>query len=92
MGRIVHFEVHADEPARAAKFYNDVFGWKVEKWEGPIDYWLVTIGPEDQRGIDGGIMKRQGGVDDEAVMAFVCTVDVDDLDKAIGDVELSVVR
>jgi predicted enzyme related to lactoylglutathione lyase len=28
MGRITHFEIHADNPERAAKFYSDVVGWQ----------------------------------------------------------------
>lgn len=58
MLRVVHFEINADDPERAAKFYEEIFGWKIKKWEGPIDYWLVTTGPEGQPGINGGIMKR----------------------------------
>ena len=62
MGRVVHFEIHADDPERAAKFYGKVFDWKIEKWAGPIEYWLVTTGPKEQPGIDGAIMRRtQGG-------------------------------
>ena len=58
MLRVVHFEINADDPERAIKFYSDVFGWKINKWEGPVDYWLVTTGPDDRPGINGGIMKR----------------------------------
>jgi len=58
MPRIVHFEINSDDPERAVKFYQKVFGWKIEKWNGPVDYWLVTTGPKDQPGINGGIMKR----------------------------------
>jgi uncharacterized protein len=38
MGRVIHFELNADDPARAAEFYKKVFGWKIEKWSGPQDY------------------------------------------------------
>jgi len=58
MLRVVHFEINADDPERAVKFYQQVFGWEIKKWNGPIDYWLVMTGPNDQPGIDGGIMKR----------------------------------
>ena len=58
MLRVVHFEINADDPERAVKFYQQVFGWEIKKWNGPIDYWLVMTGPTDQPGIDGGIMKR----------------------------------
>jgi len=59
MSRIVHFEIMAADPARAEKFYSNVFGWQIQKWEGG-DYWLVTTGPKDAPGIDGGIGKSQG--------------------------------
>jgi hypothetical protein len=61
MSRVVHFEIPADDPVRAAKFYEDVFGWKIEKWEGPFDYWLVTTGEEDEMGINGAIMTKDMG-------------------------------
>ena len=58
MKRVIHFDINADDPARAAEFYGNVFGWQIEKWEGPVDYWLVTTGPDEQPGINGGIMAR----------------------------------
>ena len=44
MSRIIHFEIPASDPERAANFYRRTFGWKIEKWPGPMDYWLVTTG------------------------------------------------
>jgi predicted enzyme related to lactoylglutathione lyase len=61
MPRPVHFELQADNPERAAGFYRSVFGWKVEKWNGPMEYWLFSTGQKDQPGIDGGMMKRSDG-------------------------------
>jgi predicted enzyme related to lactoylglutathione lyase len=61
MPRVIHFEIPADDPERAVKFYSEVFGWKIEKWEGPFDYWLVTTGEEDEPGINGAIMSREMG-------------------------------
>jgi len=58
MPRVVHFEIHADDLEQAVKFYQDVFGWEIVKWEGPQDYWLITTGPDDEPGINGGLMKR----------------------------------
>ena len=29
---IVHFEIPADDPARATKFYRELFGWEIQKW------------------------------------------------------------
>lgn len=74
MPRVVHFEISADEPERAVRFYTDVFGWKTEKWGGPKDYWLITTGADEQPGINGGVFKREGPVN------FVNTIDVPSVD------------
>lgn len=58
MLRVIHFEINVDQPERAIRFYTDVFGWKIHKWEGPEDYWLVITGEGDQPGIDGALMRR----------------------------------
>ena len=58
MPRVVHFEMAADDPNRAVGFYRGVFGWKIEKWEGPEEYWLCMTGEEGEPGIDGAIMER----------------------------------
>ena len=59
MDRVVHFDISADDTGRAVRFYRDVFGWKAEKWGEGLDYWMITTGPEDKPGINGGISKRQ---------------------------------
>ncbi len=87
MNRVVHFEIHAGDPARAAKFYGDVFGWKIVKWAGPMDYWLVTTGPDGEPGINGAIVARRGAIDGTAVIAFVCTIEVADIDAIIAKAE-----
>jgi uncharacterized protein len=58
MPRVVHFEIAVDNPERAVQFYTKVFGWKVEKWPGPMDYWLVTTGQAPEPGIDGALLPR----------------------------------
>ena len=82
MPRVIHFEIHADDPNRAVTFYSSVFGWTFQKWEGPMDYWLITTGPNDQPGINGGMVRRQGAIDGQAVIAYVCTTDVTDVDAS----------
>ena len=87
MARVVHFEIHAENAERAIQFYQKSFGWEFQKWEGPMDYWLVMTGPKDQPGIDGGLVPRQGKIDGEAVIAYVCTIDVPDIDATVSTVE-----
>ena len=48
-----------EDPERAIKFYTEVFGWHIHKWEGPMDYWLITTGKQSEPGINGGLAKRQ---------------------------------
>ncbi len=87
MARVVHFEIHTENPERAIQFYQKSFGWEFQKWEGPMDYWLVMTGPKDQPGIDGGLVPRQGEIDGQAVIAYVCTIDVPDIDATVSTVE-----
>ena len=46
MSRVIHFELTADDPERATRFYQEVFGWQSNKWDGPQDYWLIKTGEE----------------------------------------------
>ncbi len=93
MNRVVHFEIHAADPERAATFYRNVFGWEIQEWivpgvEMPDEnrYWLVTTGAENEPGINGGILFRRGPAptDGQAVNAFICTIDVPSLDDALN--------
>jgi len=79
MGRVVHFEIHASDMDRAERFYRDVFGWEVQRFDGPIDYRLLNTGPKSTTGIDGALVERRGSGDGDAVIAYVCTVQVDDI-------------
>ncbi|MGH9902242.1 MAG: VOC family protein, partial [Pyrinomonadaceae bacterium] len=78
MPRVVHFEISADEPERAVRFYADVFGWNTQKWDGPQDYWMVVTGEETRPGINGGIYKRHDGM---SFNTHVNTIDVPSVDE-----------
>jgi predicted enzyme related to lactoylglutathione lyase len=71
MNRVVHFEVGAQDPARAAAFYQNAFGWEIKKWEGP----------KNEPGIDGGILRHQDGA-----ARTVNTVGVDSIEDAAAKV------
>jgi predicted enzyme related to lactoylglutathione lyase len=71
MPRITHFDISAEDPERAIKFYTEVFAWKFDKWAGPMEYWLITTGPKDEPGIDGGLSQRQ---DSGAIIMNTVTV------------------
>ena len=57
---LVHFEIPASDPAKIARFYEGLFGWKFNKYEGAsMDYWLISHkdaqSPDDTL---GGLFKR----------------------------------
>jgi predicted enzyme related to lactoylglutathione lyase len=78
MNRVVHFEIHAEDPDRAERFYADVFGWTITRWKSPVDYRLLSTG-EGTPGIDGAIMARGEPLAGKGVGGYVCTVSVEDL-------------
>lgn len=82
MSRVVHFEILAENPERAAKFYQDALGWDVQTWDGGAQaYWLVTTGPEGTPGINGGIMGRY------FQQSVINTVQVDSLEDTVAKIE-----
>jgi predicted enzyme related to lactoylglutathione lyase len=87
MSRVVHFEIHADDPERAIRFYHSLFGWEFRSWGGGggIEYWLIVTGPDSQPGINGGLLRRQGPVPTAGgpVNGFICTVHVETLDDKV---------
>jgi predicted enzyme related to lactoylglutathione lyase len=91
MRRVVHFEIPADDEARAGEFYRDVFDWQVVAVP-EMDYTTLTTTPIDEQtriptepgGINGGLMKRTGDTP-----APVITVEVDAIDDALKRVEAS---
>jgi predicted enzyme related to lactoylglutathione lyase len=82
LARIVHFELNVKNVEETIKFYKKVFGWKIEKWDGPIDYWLIMTGDETKPGIDGGL-----GYEEEDFPKLVNTIDVDNVDETIKKIE-----
>jgi len=80
MPRVVHFEIHVENPERAIQFYREALGWEFKKWEGPVEYWLITTGPNEQPGINGGLMRRPAPNNGDAILAYICTVDVPAVD------------
>ncbi|MDB5281114.1 MAG: lactoylglutathione lyase family protein [Bacteroidota bacterium] len=71
------------------KFYQQVFDWDIKDM-GPQmgNYRLITTGDKEP-GINGGMNPRRGEVpvEGQAVNAFVCTVQVDDLDASMEKVK-----
>lgn len=79
MNTIKYFEIQADEPEKAVKFYTEIFDWKFTKDPHiPIDYWRIET--ED---LSGGLLKRPAKVPppQSGTNAFVCSMQVENFDK-----------
>ncbi|HEX7274432.1 MAG TPA: VOC family protein [Nitrososphaeraceae archaeon] len=59
MPRISYLDFSADDIERAVNFYTKVFGWQINKWDGPLQYWEIKTGESNELGIDGGLSKRE---------------------------------
>jgi uncharacterized protein len=96
MDKVVHFEIPADDVARARGFYGSVFDWQLDEAQG-MDYTIVRTTPVNDRqmptepgAINGGMMQRT-----QDTPSPVITVGVDSIDDALKKVEAeggSVVR
>lgn len=83
MNRITHFEFATTDLEKTAQFYRDAFGWEIKKWDGPVDYWLITTGDPNQPGLAGGGLMPS----DETFTGTINTIQVDDIDAAIAKVQ-----
>ncbi len=81
MPKMIHFEIGVDDPERAVEFYAKAFGWKSQKWEGPMEYWLIDAGSPEEPGINGGFARRTPD-------SLICnTIGVDNIDVYIDRIE-----
>ncbi|MCC7358527.1 MAG: VOC family protein [Anaerolineales bacterium] len=67
---IVHVEVPSVDPAAAAKFYSDLFGWKLNPWPEFNDFTFDTGG-----GLP--VIEPEKGVTAGEVLVYVNTNDLD---------------
>ncbi len=85
---VVFFELPAETPERAKKFYEKTFGWRITH-NPALDIYMVGTAPSDQRGrstVPGtvnGMMSSRRNAD----AATCLTIDVGDIDSAIESVK-----
>ncbi|MCH9657820.1 VOC family protein [archaeon] len=88
MNKAVHFEIPYDNQDRAQKFYQDVFGWQINKFPD-MDYHIAITGPSDEKGrpseaghVNGGLLPK-----DPTGSHPVIVMDVTDIEEHIKKVE-----
>jgi len=61
---LVHFEIPAVDVEKLKQFYEQLFGWKIQEYPGPIDYWTIQTVPVDANGtplrpgVNGGLYRK----------------------------------
>lgn len=86
----MHFEILADDVARAKEFYASAFGWSMQDYDmGGGTYTIVQTVPVDERqmptepgAINGGPMRRSPDTPHPVI-----TIQVDAIDDALRKVE-----
>jgi len=73
---IIHFEIPADDLERAKRFYQELFGWKIEPAQG--GYNLITVG---EPGPNGGMMARQAP--GAGITVYINVESVDDYSRKL---------
>ena len=87
-GKVVHFEIPADDVDRAKEFYRSIFGWQLQDMP-EMNYTIVQTTAVDEQqmptepgAINGGLMKRSADTP-----APVLTVDVESIDDSLKHIE-----
>jgi hypothetical protein len=90
MDKVVHFEIPADDVARAKEFYGSTFGWDLQDYDmdGGSYTILMTVPVDDRQlptepgAINGGLMKRSADTPHPVI-----TIQVDEIDDALKEIE-----
>jgi predicted enzyme related to lactoylglutathione lyase len=87
---VVHFELPANDKARAAKFYQDAFGWETKEMGEEYGGYVLAMttesdesGPKKPGAINGGIFLRDPKIPGQGSHIVVS---VENIDEAIGAV------
>ena len=88
MNKVVHFEIPADDLARAKKFYQETFGWQLQDVPD-MSYTMVKTTETDEKwmpkepgAINGGMLKRGSTVTNPTF-----AIDVENIDEAVQKVK-----
>lgn len=79
--KLRHFAIHADDVARAKRFYEAVFGWTFTPW-GPPGFYQIH-----GAGLLGALQERREPLTGAGMRGFEITLGVDDLKAAIEAIQ-----
>jgi len=82
MPTVVHFDIATDDPARAKKFYEGLFGWKMMGPPGMTDYYLIeTQDLQGRPGVGGGLGKREDPA--QRISTYFGVEDIDEYTRKV---------
>jgi len=84
---VAHFAINADDLPRARRFYEKVFGWKLQAW-GPPGFYMIDMGAPDPMPLfRGSLQQRRELVPGVRMTGFECTISVPDIHRAAAAIE-----
>ncbi len=87
MPTIVHFQIPSDDIERSKKFYNQLFGWKIEKSpesntpKGMENWEVTTTDDKGNKALAGGMSKRS--MPQQQITNFIGVKSVDDYSSKV---------
>jgi len=101
MDKVSHFEIPYDDQERAQKFYQDVFGWQINKFPD-MEYYLATtcdtdpktMEPTEPGAINGGLLKKDPTGEHPLIVITVPSVDdhIKKVESAGGKIVMPTVK
>ena len=79
-----YFDLTVQDVGRAKAFFEQVLGWRFEKFDMPYAYFRIQAGPDAEPGIDGGIGAVKDAPISEGSPMTQVTVPVSNLDEVLA--------
>jgi predicted enzyme related to lactoylglutathione lyase len=84
MATIVHFEIPSDDMERSKRFYNELFGWTIEKLQDTnnmpedMEYYIITTTDDKgNKSLTGGMLKRHNP-QQQGIMNYIGVKSIDE--------------
>jgi len=84
---IIHFEIPAANFDKMKQFYAGLFGWKIEKYPGTMEYYMIQTVPTDDKGmllrpgVNGGMTKKESP--DQKPVNYISVESIDESIKIV---------
>ena len=82
----IYFDLSVHDVSQAKVFFENVLGWKFEKFDMPYEYFRIQAGAETEAGIDGGIGAVKNSPIAEGRPTTLVTVPVSNLEEVLAQV------